>query len=109
MAVTVIHRSGDGSESRPSSVTSFMMDLGAASWEPGPLPCAGDLVVLEVRKPATPVILPAGWTVAEDGRICYKVWSAIELTSAIFQAPSAPEWEVRGYVFSAGSYEFSGQ
>ena len=105
MAV-IIRGPGDGFEFGSSSVASFTMDLGPGSWEPGPSPCAGDLVVLEVRQPWTvPVIPPPGWTASEYGRVCYKVWGSTEPASVTFQAPGALEWDVKGYAIAAGSYE----
>jgi len=104
MAV-VIRGPGGGFDFGSSAVASFTMDLGAGSWEPGPLPCTGDLVVLEVRKPVTPIIWPPGWTAFSDGRTCHKIWSSQEPTSVTFYANDATEWEVKGYAFAAGSYE----
>ena len=110
MAVTV---SPGLSVSSPKPLGSFTMSM-VAGWDlipaerGGRLPCAGDVVLLEVRKPGPPVTGPAGWEgpVAgtwndEQGRehpgsMFWKMIGPHEMDPT-FHAPKAAEWEVHGY------------
>lgn len=71
---------------------------------------AGDLILLEVRKPAPPVTCPPGWTLlgevpwtGEDGRehtgtaFCRFIGPPEKEIPPVFTAPGEPEWEIRGH------------
>ncbi len=100
----------------PEPVAGFTMSL-VAGWDQippergGRLPAAGDLIVLEVRKPAPPVSALADWTLLgeipwtdEDGteRMGTVFWKIIgpRETDPAFYAEGAEEWDVHGYAIT---------
>ena len=85
-------------------VSTFTMRIRSGEWRPGPAPSAGDLVILNVIKPAQVITGPPGWNVSPDGRSFWKVWGPSEQDAATFSAAGAVGWEVKGYAVAAGSY-----
>lgn len=94
-------------------VGTFTMSLGGSEWKPRGLPHIGDLVAFIVLKPAAVdyVTDSSGgmWTAAgEDGRTWWCVVGPKVPTSVTFHARDAGEWEIRGWVLAAGTYELPG-
>lgn len=82
-------------------VTAFTMSL-IQGWdrispEQGGRPlAAGDLVLLEVRKPAVIIAGPSGWTQVTDRVFCKTIGPPEREQPPVFTAEYAGEWEVYG-------------
>lgn len=91
--------------SRAAPVATFTMSLGPGSWTPGPMPAAGDVVILIIEEPRHPVAGPPDWYAAPGGRAFWKIWGPREELTVTFSAPGALAWRVKGSAYAAGSYE----
>lgn len=83
----------------------FTLDISAAFWRPSRTPGAGDLVLLSALRPATILAGPSGWTAVGDGRSFWWIYGPREPERVTFHALDVREWEVKGWVVQAGTYE----
>ena len=101
MAVTVNPASAGSTQ----SMTTFTMSLTEgwdriATKDGGRSLAAGDLVVLEVRKPLPIAAGPPGWVWATD-RIFYKIIGPPgQEQPPMFTAACADEWEIQGWAIA---------
>jgi len=102
MAVTVHPASAGSSRSMGTFTMSLIQGWDLIKAEDGGRPlAAGDLVVLEVRKPLPIAAGPSGWVWATD-RIFYKIIGPPEQEQPpTFYAEDAGEWEIQGYAIAS--------
>ena len=63
---------------------------------------AGDAIFLEVRRPASVIDGPPGWTAAGNGRVFWKIIGPPEHEQPpMFTARYAGEWEIQGYAIAS--------
>ena len=103
MAVTVTPVSAGSSQPVSTFTMSLTQGWDKISTEDGGRPlAAGDLVLLEVRRPAVIIAGPAGWVAAEGNRVFWRIIGPPEREQPpMFTAEYADEWEIQGYAIAS--------